>query len=317
MGLSLVSLLLWTATLELSGTILDETGLGLRGAVLTLVDQATGVTRTATSGETGRYSFPSLPPGVYSLEARLAGYATPRYAGLKYFADTKPIFNITLLPRAVQESMTFTGEAPLLNVSQSQVGLSIETRQLQDLPLARRDYLELASLEGSARDMGEGLSINGANAYYTEYELDGFQNTRDQHGVVLVEAGIDTIEEFRVVSGPFEAEHGASLSGIVTAATEAGGNDWHGSAFAYFRPGAWDAADPLTSADTSLDRQNLGFTLGGPIARERTHFFAGVEYQNQDEDVVVTAPLDDGRFAGLFELPSDRIRGLLKVSHVF
>jgi hypothetical protein len=317
MGLSLVSLLLWTATFELSGTILDESGLGLPGAVLTLVDQETGVTRTATSGETGRYSFPSLPPGVYSLEARLAGYATPRYAGLRYFADTKPIFNITLLPRAVQESMTFTGEAPLLNVSQSQVGLSIETRQLQELPLARRDYLELASLEGSARDTGEGLSINGANAYYTEYELDGFHNTRDQHGVVLVEAGIDTVEEFRVVSGPFEAELGASLSGIVTAATESGGNDWHGSAFAYFRPGSWDAADPLTSADTSLDRQNLGFTLGGPIARERTHFFAGFEYQNQDEDVVVTAPYDGGRFEGLHELPSDRVRGLLKVSHIF
>ncbi|HEY7819927.1 MAG TPA: carboxypeptidase-like regulatory domain-containing protein, partial [Vicinamibacteria bacterium] len=323
MGPSLLSLLLWTATFELSGTVLDESGAGLPGAVLILVDQATGVTRTATSGETGRYSFPALPPGVYSLEARLTGYATPRYAGLKYFADTKPIFNITLLPRAVQESMTFTGEAPLLNVSQSQVGLSIESKQLQDLPLARRDYLELASLEGTARPgdqagaVEEALSINGANAYYTEYELDGFGNTRDQHGVLLADAGIDTIEEFRVVSGPFEAERGGSLSGIVTAATEAGGNDWHGTVFAFLRPGAWDSPDPLTSEDTSLSRQNLGFTLGGPIAREKTFFFAGLEYQNQDEKVVVTAPYDGGRFRGLFELPSDRLRGLFKISHVF
>jgi hypothetical protein len=323
MGPSLLSLLLWTATFELSGTVLDESGAGLPGAVLTLVDQATGVTRTATSAETGRYSFPALPPGVYSLEARLAGYATPRYAGLKYFADTRPIFNITLLPREVQESMTFTGEAPLLNVSQSQVGLSIESKQLQDLPLARRDYLELASLEGAARPIDEAgpvdgaLSINGANPYYTEYELDGFGNTRDQHGVVLAEAGIDTIEEFRVVSGPFEAERGGSLSGIVTAATEAGGNDWHGTLFAFIRPGGWDSPDPLTSEDTSLDRQNLGFTLGGPVIRENTFLFAGVEYQNQEDTVVVTAPYDGGRFRGLFELPSDRLRGLFKVSHVF
>ncbi len=317
MALGVFPLLLFAATFELSGTILDESGTGLPGAVLTLVHQSTGVTRTATSGETGRYSFPSLPPGVYSLEARLSGYATPRYAGLKYFADTKPIFNITLLPRAVQESLTFTGEAPLLNVSQSQVGLSIEARQLQDLPLARRDYLELAPLEGSARESGEGLSINGANAYYTEYELDGFQNTRDQHGVILADAGIDTVEEFRVVSGAFEAEHGGSLSGVVTATTQAGGNDWHGSVFMFLRPGAWDASDPLTSENTSLDRQNLGFTLGGPLVREKTHFFAGVEYQNQDEDVVVTAPYDGGRFRGLYGLPSDRLRTLLKVSHVF
>ncbi len=134
--------------------------------------------------------------------------------------------------------------------------------------------------------------------------------------MVLADVGIDTIEEFRVVSGPFEAERGGSLSGIVSAATEAGGNDWHGSLFAFFRPGGWDAADPLTSQDTSLDRQNLGFTLGGPIVREKTLFFAGLEYQNQDERVVVTAPFDQGRYRGLYDLPSDRVRALLKVSQI-
>jgi len=327
MRLSLVALLLWTAypasaaraasTFGLSGTILDESGLGLSGAVLTLVHQSTGLTRTATTNDTGHYSFPGLPPGVYSLEARLSGYATPRYAGLKYFADTKPIFNITLLPREVQESMTFTGEAPLLNVSQSQVGLSIEERQLEELPLSRRDYLELATLDGSARELGgdSHLSIQGANAHYTAYQLDGFQNTRDQHGVVLAEVGIDAIEEFRVVSGAFEAERGGSLSGIVSAATKAGGNDWHGSLFAFFRPGGWDARDPLTSENTSLDRQNLGFTLSGPLVEEKTFFFAGLEYWNQNEDVVVTAPYDGGRFRGLYQLPSERLRTLLKLSH--
>lgn len=316
----LVALLIYTAsTFDLSGTVLDESGLGLSGAVLTIVEQSTGLTRTVTTSDAGRYSFPGLPPGVYSLEARRSGYATPRYAGLKYYADTKPIFNITLLPRAVQESMTFTGEAPLLNVSQSQVGLSIEERQLEELPLSRRDYLELASLEGSAREAGEGagVSIDGANPYYTAYELDGFQNTRDQHGVVLVDAGIDSIEEFRVVSGGFEAERGGSLSGVVTAATRAGGNDWHGSFSAFFRPGAWDARDPLTSEDTSLDRQNLAFTLSGPLVEEKTFLFAGLEYWHQDEKVVVTAPFGGGRFRGLYELPSDRLRSLLKLSHFF
>jgi len=307
------------STFELSGTVLDENGLGLAGAVITLVHQTTGLTRTATTSDTGRYRLSGLPPGVYSLEARLSGYATPRYAGLKYFADTKPIFNVTLLPRAVQESMTFTGEAPLLNVSQSQVGLSVEERQLEELPLSRRDYLELATLDGSARELGEGLplSIDGANAHYTAYELDGFQNTRDQHGVVLADVGIDAIEEFRVVSGAFEAERGGSVSGIVSAATKAGGNDWHGSVFAFFRPGGWDARDPLTSENVSLDRQNLGFTFSGPLVEEQTYFFAAVEYWNQNEEVAVTAPFGGGRFRGLFELPSDRLRSLLKLSHHF
>lgn len=307
------------STFDLSGTVLDESGLGLEGAVLTLVHQSTGLTRNATTNEDGRYGLAGLPPGDYSLEASRSGYATKRYAGLKYFADTKPIFNITLLSREVEESMTFTGEAPLLNVSQAQVGLSVEERQLQELPLQRRDYLELAPLEGSAREAEGrlGLSIDGANAYYTAYELDGFQNTRDQHGVVLADAGIDAIEEFRVVSGPFEAEHGGSLSGVVAATTKSGGNDWHGSLFTFLRPGAWDARDPLTSENTSLDRQDLGFTLSGPLSRDQTHFFAGVEYRNQHEDVVVTAPYDGGRFRGLYALPSERLRTLLKVSHGF
>ncbi|MGH9332238.1 MAG: TonB-dependent receptor, partial [Vicinamibacteria bacterium] len=316
------------STFELSGTVLDESGLGLAGATLTLVHQSTGHIRTATSGDTGYYSFPALAPGVYSLEARLSGYASSRFAGLRYFADTKPIFNITLSPRDVQESMTFTGEAPLVNVSQSQVGLSVEERQLEELPLSRRDYLELVTLEGAARELPEGPpgeppfgaprhSVNGASAYYTAYLLDGFQNTRDQHGVVHTDASLEVIEEFRIVTGQFSAEYGRSLASIVSASTRAGGNDWHGSLFTFIRPGGWDASDPLTSENTSLDRQDVGFTLGGPLIREKTHLFAGVEYRSQDEKVVVTAPFESGRFRGLYELPSDRLQVLLKLSHVF
>jgi hypothetical protein len=323
-----VAVPLAASTFELSGTVLDENGLGLEGAALTLVHQSTGLTRTAVTNASGYYVFPSLAPGVYSLEARLESYATSRYAGLRYFADTKPIFNITLRSRAVQESVTFTGEAPLVNLSQSQVGLSVEERQLEELPLTRRDYLELVTLEGSAREIPEAPpgapvlgaplpTVNGANAHYTAYGLDGFQNTRDQHGVVAIDASLEAVEEFRVVSGQFSAEYGQSLSGIVSASTRSGGNDFHGSAFAFVRPGSWDAADPLTSENAALDRREFGFTLGGPLQRERTHFFASIDYSDQDREVVVTAPFDSGRYQGVFTLPSDRLNLLFKISHFF
>lgn len=316
------------STFELTGTILDESGAGLPDATLTLVHQATGLTRVATTRAGGRYRFAALPPGVYSLSVRLTGYATSRFAGLRYFADTKPIFNVVLRTRDVQESMTFTGEAPLLNVSQSQVGLSVDEQQLEELPLRRRDYLELATLEGSAREIEEGppgeplygapqLSLNGANAHYTAYELDGFQNTREEHGVVLVDVSLDAVEELRVVSGQFSAEYGRSLGGIVTAATRSGGNDFHGSLQALVRPGSWDAADPLTGESIGLDRQDVTLTFSGPLRREQTHFFADVEYRNQNQDAVVTAPFDGGRYRGVVDLPSDRTRALLKVSHIF
>jgi hypothetical protein len=314
------------STFELSGTVLDENGFGLPGATLTLVHEATAQVRSETSNDSGAYRFPALVPGVYSLEVSLAGYATPRYAGLRYFADTKPIFNVTLKSRAVQESMTFTGEAPLVNVSQSQVGQSVEEKELEELPLRRRDYLELVGLEGSTREIEEAppakttfgaplVSIDGASAHYTVYQLDSFVNTRDQHGVVKTDVSLEAIEEFRVVTGQFSAEYGGSPAGVVSAATKSGGNDFHGSLHAFVRPGSWDASDPLTGANTALDRQELGFNLGGPLRRDRTHFFASVDYRNETEDVVVTAPFDEGRFAGVFELPRDRLRLLFKVGH--
>jgi hypothetical protein len=315
------------STFELSGTIVAESGLGLSGAALTLVHESTGLVRATTSNDAGRYAFPGMPPGAYSLEVALAGFATSRFAGLRYFAETKPIFNVTLRLRAVQESVTFTGEAPLINVSQSQVGLSVEERQLHELPLTRNDYLELAPIEGGVHEILESTpgaaiygaprqTINGANAHYSTYHLDGFGNTRDQHGVVHIDVDVDAVEEFRVISGQFSAEYGQSLAGIVSATTRSGGNDFHGSVFTYIRPGDWDADDPLTGASTALDRQELGFTFSGPIVENRTQFFTSYSYRNQNADVVVTAPFEDGRFRGVFTLPSTRHRLLVKLTHL-
>ena len=321
----------FASTFELTGTVLDESGVELAGATLTLVHEGTGLVHTTTSNDSGRYAFPAMPPGEYSLVVRLSGFATSRFAGLRYFAETKPIFNVTLNLRAVQESMTFTGEAPLINVSQSQLGLSVEERQLHELPLTRRDYLELATVEGGVHEINETVpgavvygarltTVNGANAHYTSYHLDGFGNTRDQHGVVHVDVDLSAIEEFRVISGQFSAEYGQSLTGIVSATTRSGTNDFHGSIFAYLRPGSWDASDPLTGTDTALNGQELGFTFSGAIGEggeDNTQFFTSFSYQNQDDDVVVTAPYGDGRFGGLFELPSSRHRFLVKLTHLF
>lgn len=315
------------ATFDLAGTVLDESGLGLTGVRLTLVNDATGFERVTHTNDSGRYSFAVLPAGVYSLAVQLSGYATSRYAGLRYFADTKPVFNVTLRLRDVQESMTFTGEAPLINTSQSQIGLSVEERQLQELPLSRRDYLELVTLEGAVQENtitppGKPVvavpvqSINGNNVHYSSYQLDGFNNTRDQHGVVKVDVSLDSLEEFRVISGQFSTEYGPSLGGLVDATTKAYGGDFHGSLFAFFRPGAWDSDDPLTGRDTALDRQDVGFTLSGPV-HDNTHFFASFDYRNMDERVMVTAPFDQGRFSGLFDLPTRRTRFLGKLSHRF
>jgi len=314
------------ATFDLGGTILDETGAPLPDVQLTIVNAESGLTRSVHTNLSGHYLLAELPAGVYNLEISLPGYATTRYAGLRYFADTKPVLNDTLRPGAVQTSMTITGEAPLINASFAQIGQSVDDLQLVELPLENRDYLDLVTIAAGVTDVTQFIpgstvlgsksqNINGSYARYTSYQLDGFNNTRDQHGVAKVDLGLDAVEEFRVLTNQQSAEYGQSMAGIVSAVTKSGGNDYHGSAFVFIRPGGLDASDPLTGEATTLDRQDVGFTFSGPIVEDRTHFFTAFEYRNQDQDVAVTATVDDGRYQGLFPVGENHARFLAKVSH--
>jgi hypothetical protein len=324
--LASASALAQVSTFDLSGAVQDESGGVLPGATLTLTNDETGLARAFTTGDSGRYLFAGMPPGVYSLRIELAGFATAEYAGLRYFASTKPTLNVTLKLAQVQESVTVAGEAPLINTSYAQVGLSVDTRQIAELPLVGRDYLDLVSMAAGVSDVTEYIpgstvlgsqsqNINGAYARYTSYQLDGFNNTRDIHGVQKVDLGLDSIEEFRVITNQFSAEYGQSMSGIISAITKTGGNEFHGTGFAFFRPGKLDAADTLTGAETSLNRQDVGFTFSGPLKRDKTHFFTSLEYRNQDEDAVVTAPIDNGRYQGIFPVGANRTRFLAKLTH--
>ncbi len=314
------------STFDLSGAVQDESQGVLPGATLTFTNDETGLARGFTTGDSGRYLFAGMPPGIYSLRIELAGFATAEYAGLRYFANTKPNLNVTLKLAQVQESVTVAGEAPLINTSYAQVGLSVDDRQIAELPLVGRDYLDLVTMAAGVSDVTEYIpgstvlgsqsqNVNGAYARYTSYQLDGFNNTRDIHGVQKVDLGLDSIEEFRVITNQFSAEYGQSMSGIISAITKSGGNEFHGTGFAFFRPGKWDAADTLTGAETSLNRQDVGFAFSGPLRRNQTHFFTSFEYRNQDEDAVVTAPIDNGAYRGVFPVGANRSRFLAKVNH--
>jgi hypothetical protein len=309
---------------NLSGTILDESGAVLPGATLTLSNQNTGITRTVSSNASGRYSFASVPAGTYSLRVELQGFTTAEFADLQYFANTGPSLNVTLQVGGVTEQVTVTAERPLVNTSQAQIGQTVVQRQIAELPLESRNYLDLVTIANgivaanSDVVLGSiGQNVNGTYIRYTNYQLDGFNNTRDQHGVAKVDLGLDSVEEFRVITNQFSAEYGQSMAGIISATTKTGGNNFAGTGYAFFRPGSLDSPDPLTGAETSLDRQNVGFTASGPIAKDKTHFFVSYEYVNQSEDAVVTATIADGAFEGVFPLKTNRSLFLAKVGEQF
>ena len=128
---------------------------------------------------------------------------------------------------------------------------------------------------------------------------------------------IDAISEFSVLTNQFSAEYGQSMSGIVSVITKSGTNRFSGSGFLFVRPGSWDARDRLTGRRAPYDRQDTGFTFGGPIAKDRTHFFSNLEYRNEDDQAIVTATLGGGQFQGTFPIGSERLRLLTKVNHRF
>src|SRR5688572_18221974 len=311
------------STFDLSGTVKDDQGGVLPGVSVTVRNEETGIARTVVTDSVGLYYFAALPPqGTWALSIELTGFSTHRREGLRFAANTKPIINVSLTVGTVAETVTVVGETALLDTGQAMKALSISQEQIQELPLIGRDFLDLALMGSGVSDVATGAvagsqsqTISGGFSRYTSYQLDGFNNTRDQHGVQKADVSLDAIAEFSVLSNQFSAEYGQSMSGIVSVITKSGTNDLHGSGFLFVRPGGWDARDRLTGLTAPYDRQDTGFTFGGPIRRNRTHFFSSFEYRNEDEAAVVTATIDNGRYRGTFPTGSNRTRFLGKLNH--
>jgi outer membrane receptor protein involved in Fe transport len=311
------------STFDLSGTVKDDQGGVLPGVTVTARNEQTGATRTVVTDAVGLYYLAALPPqGSWTLAIELTGFTTHRREGLRFAANTKPIINVTLSVGTVAETVTVVGETALLDTGQAMKALSITQEQIQELPLIGRDFLDLALMGSGVSDVATGAvagsqsqTISGVFSRYTSYQLDGFNNTRDQHGVQKADVSLDAIAEFSVLSNQFSAEYGQSMSGIVSVITKSGTNELHGSGFLFVRPGSWDSRDRLTDLRAPYDRQDTGFTFGGPLRRNRTHFFSSFEYRNEDEQAVVTATIDNGKYRGTFPIGSNRTRFLTKVNH--
>ena len=313
------------STFDLSGVIKDEQGGVLPGVSVTMRNEASGQTRTVVTDASGQYYFASLPPqGTWELAAELVGFTPYKQSRLEYYADSKPILNLTLKVGRLEESVTVVTEAPLIDTGQATLGMSINKDLIADLPLNGRDYIDLALLGSGVSDVGvdavagsKSQTINGAYSRYTSYTMDGFSNTRDQHGVAKADVPMDAMSEFKVQTNQFSAEYGETVGGIVTVVTKSGTNAVHGSGSLFVRPGGWDSPDPLTGTTAPFSRQDFSGAVGGPIVQNRTHYFVSADGRRQDTQGVVTAAIEQGRFKGAFPLFDHRGRAFAKLDHAF
>jgi outer membrane receptor protein involved in Fe transport len=306
---------------ELSGMVRDGTGAALPGVTVTLRNVDTGLTQTATTGAEGRYRFVPLDPkGRWSLTAELQGFKGERQEGLAFEANTEPSIDFALELGNVEETITVTARAPVIETRTSDLKQTVDDEQVATLPNNGRDFLSFVELSGSAVRVGAGsgnISINGQGIRTTDFLSDGTSITGREIRTLNGEFGggnglsMDTIEEVQVMSNGFKAEVGRTGAGMINIITKSGTNDFRGSVYTYQKPSAFVANDLITGNETSIRRQQYGATFGGPIVRDRTHFFANWESNRIDDESVVTSALDPGTF----ERPQSNDQLFFKIDH--
>ncbi len=251
-----------------SGTVTDSTGGVLPGVAVTALHEASGNTFQGVTDARGVYRIP-VRIGVYQLTAQLQGFATVTRAGLEMLVGQQAVVNLQMAPSTVQESVTVTGEAPLIDTTTSTRSGNVDPRQMQELPLNGRNWMDLALLApGSKRNEG-GIPDNRQG--YSQLNVDGqtitalFGGTGDDQP----KYSRDAIAEFELISNRFDATQGRSAGLQVNAITKSGTNTPSGSLGGYFRNDRFNAADAIQQRVLPYSNQQLSGTFGGPIRKDR------------------------------------------------
>src|SRR5215510_11737040 len=289
--LALVPVGAWAQEATLSGTVTDSTGGVLPGVTITATHTASGNTFVAVTDERGGYRIP-LRVGMFKVDAELAGFGTVSRQ-MDLLVGQTAVLNLQLAPSTVQESVTVTGEAPLVDTQTSTLGTNVDPRQMQELPVNGRNWMDLTLLApGSRANAVAETPINSTSSNIPfQLNLDGQQVTNQ----VALSFGQprfsrDAIGEFEFISNRFDASQGRSSGIQVNAITKSGTNTMAGSFSGYFRNDKFNAADPVAGVVLPYSDQQLSLTFGGPIVKDRFHYFGGFEYEREPQTYVYTTP---------------------------
>lgn len=270
------------------GTVVDATGAVIAGARITVTNQETQVASTWTANQTGEYTAPFLVPGTYQVSVEHPGFKRAVRTGVLVEIANKTRVDMTLEVGQLSDTVTATGEAPLVRADSSEVGQVIQDRPIYELPLSSgsgRNFTALVALApGTIRtnpvgsfDAPQGNSsfaVNGQRDGANNYMIDGADNNEALLGIVAVLPPPEAIGEFKLQTDAFSAEFGRAGGAVVSVQTRSGTNDLHGSVYEFLRNSAMDARGPFDGAKLPPLRQNeFGATLGGPIRKNRAFLF--------------------------------------------
>jgi outer membrane receptor protein involved in Fe transport len=291
---------------SIQGRITDAQGSAVPGVTVTSKNTETGFTRSEVSDAEGVYRLIGLPVGTYDMTAELQGFSRfERKTVIVNVGQTLPI-DITMSVANIQETVTVTGESPLIETSSSAVGGVVDVARLESLPLNGRQFANAAVtipgvMLGYHSDPTKSTQfspqIGGGNGRNVNYQIDGGDNNDDTVGGLLQLFPLEAIQEFQFVTSRYKAEYGRSNGGVMNIITKSGTNDMRGSWFTLLRDDSMNAATETekraaAAAGTEVQKQDyrryqFGGSFGGPIVQDKAHFFVAYERTQQDTFQVV------------------------------
>jgi hypothetical protein len=298
---------------DIDGTVTDQSGAVLPGCALTLTDQATGNSRKTTSNAQGNYSFLNLPVGNYTINVTKEGFKALAQKDVEVHVATVTTTTLALEIGAATEMVTVEAKSVNLNTENGEVGNVMLSEQVSQLPLNGRNFIELTTLMpgvavGGGFDpknkgllAGVDISYSGAPANANQWQVNGSNNNDEgSQRTILVYPSVDSIQEFKILRNSYGPEYGGAGGAQINLITKAGGNQFHGDAYYFGRNDKLDAAnwflgqqkanclpgDPVCGKKNYLRRNDYGYTIGGPIKKDKAFFFWSEEWNKERRGIV-------------------------------
>lgn len=291
-------------TSQIRGRVTDTQAGALPGVTVTVTNQDSGTFREAISSGDGSWFISALPPGRYQLAAQLEGFKKFLRRDITVAVGNQLNLDVQLELGALEETVTVTSQAPLIDVTSKEIGGNITTKELAEIPSIARNFTYFAGLlpgivptANLASWGSDTLTANGVDSRNNSYLVDGGWDNDDylgQNNGAQARVPLDAAQEFQVLTGQFDAEFGRTSGAIVNAVIKSGTNVLHGSAFEFFYNkdlralDFFQAQNKLAKADTQ--KHEFGGSIGGPIRKDKIHFFADVERVRLNEGRTIQIP---------------------------
>jgi hypothetical protein len=294
---------------QLSGVISDSSGGGVPDVKVTLVDEDTGIARIYATDNRGIYVFTGVRPATYTIRVESANFATQERKGLTLAVSQQASLDFSLAPKTVTEKVVVTEQAPLLDTGNASLGTDVTNEYVRDIPLVNRSFFSLVFLAGGVTETagqgtedsypsGTNFVSNGQRNATAEVRVDGALTSAPEQGEgattnVYYQPSVEIVQEFKVENNSFSAEYGNNGGTVVNIVLKEGKNKFHGSGWWFGQRSAMDANEffrnkfEIPNPDHARDQ--YGFSLGGPIKKEKTFFFIDFEKTRQNDPVNIDA----------------------------